>query len=250
MFTSAIVRRPGKNFADGITTSVLGKPDYRKALRQHEAYCNALLRCGLDVTILDAEERYPDSCFVEDTAVILEEAAVIARPGAAARLGEEAGISGILSTFRKLERIESPGTLDGGDIMRAGDHFYIGRSKRTNREGAGQLAGILSGYGYTSSEIVVESVPHLKSGVTFIENGNFVSIGEFLGRFPGSNVINVSNEEGYSSNCLYVNGFLLISEGFPRSKRRLLDLGYTIIELEMSEFRKMDGALTCLSLLL
>jgi dimethylargininase len=186
---------------------------------------------------------------VEDTAVIIEEAAIIMRPGAASRLGEEVEISNILTQYKKIEKIDFPGTVDGGDIMRAEDHFFIGRSKRTNTEGAAQLASILSKYGYTSSEIKVEGVPHLKSGVTYIGNGNFVSIDEFSEVFRGYNVIRVEKEESYSSNCLLVNDVLLISRGYPHTRKKVIELGCKVIELEMSEFRKMDGALTCLSLI-
>jgi dimethylargininase len=101
MYTKAIVRRPGRNFAEGITTSILGKPDFKKALEQHSAYCNALIGCGLELIVLEADERYPDGCFVEDTAIVTEKVAVITRPGAASRMGEEAEISLILSEFRK-----------------------------------------------------------------------------------------------------------------------------------------------------
>jgi len=249
MFTKALLRKPGKNFAEGITTSDLGKPDFRKALEQHKAYCDSLADCGLELIIMDADEQFPDGCFVEDTAVVLEEAAIITRPGAASRIGEETSISRILSKYKKIEKITSPGTVDGGDILRAENHFYIGRSERTNSAGATQLAEILKKYGFTSSEIMVESVPHLKSGATYIGRGTFLSIDEFLNEFPGSNVIRIDKNEAYASNSLLVNGHLLISRGFAGSRRRIPETGQKIIELEMSEFRKMDGALTCLSLL-
>jgi dimethylargininase len=103
MYSKAIVRRPGRNFAEGITTSNLGKPDFEKALEQHSAYCDALKRCGLELTVLEADERYPDRCFVEDTAIVTGKVAVITRPGAASRLGEEAEISKTLSEFRKMD---------------------------------------------------------------------------------------------------------------------------------------------------
>jgi len=114
MYTKTIVRRPGRNFAEGITTSTLGKPDFEKAIEQHSAYCDALKGCGLELIVLEADERYPDGCFVEDTAIVTGEVAVITRPGAASRMGEEAEISEILSEFRKIETIKLPGTMDGG----------------------------------------------------------------------------------------------------------------------------------------
>lgn len=250
MFKKAIVRKPGRNFSDGITTAELGKPDFKKALEQHAAYCFALTRCGLEVMVLEADERYPDGCFVEDTAVVTVEAAVITNPGAPTRQGEETEISRLLERFRKIEKIEPPGTLDGGDILKADNHFYIGLSARTNRAGAAQLTAILTRYGYTSSEIEVASGLHLKSGIAYLGNGNFISVPEFKEIAGSSFVIITDQDESYSANCLAVNDHILIPAGFPESKKMIIDRGYNIIELDMSEFRKMDGGLTCLSLLL
>jgi len=249
MYTKAIARRPGRNFAEGISTSNLGKPDFEKALEQHIAYCDALTRCGLELIVLEADERYPDGCFVEDTAIVTGEVAVITRPGAESRMGEEAEISEILSEFRKIETIKLPGTMDGGDILRVENHFFIGISGRTNREGARQLSSILSKYGFTTSEVEVGKGLHLKSGIAYLGKGNFISFEGFL-KLSGSSAIIISDQgESYSANCLPVNDFLLIPKGFPKSKKKIIELGYNIIELDMSEFRKMDGGLTCLSLL-
>ena len=249
MYSKAIVRRPGRNFAKGITTSNLGKPDFEKALEQHAAYCNALVKCGVELTILEADERYPDGCFVEDTAVVNSKVAIITNPGAVARTGEEVEISRVLSGHWKLETIQFPGTLEGGDILRAESHYYIGLSGRTNREGARQLAAILSKYGFTSSEITVEAGLHLKSDIAYLGKGNFMSTPAFSKMVFPANTVILDPDESYAANCLPVNDFLLIARGFPKSKAKIAALGYNIIELEMSEFRKMDGGLTCLSLL-
>ncbi len=250
MYSKAIVRRPGRNFAEGITTSNLGKPCFEKALEQHSAYCDALTRCGLELIVLEADERYPDGCFVEDTAIVTSEVAVITRPGAASRLGEEAEISKTLSEFRKIETVKLPGTLEGGDVLRVENHFFIGISGRTNRDGARQLSAILSEYGYTASETEVGSGLHLKSGIACLGKDNFISEEGFLKMAGSSGIIILDQEESYSANCLAVNDFLLIPKGFPKSKKKIVELGYSIIELDMSEFRKMDGGLTCLSLLI
>ena len=249
MYTKAIVRRPGRKFAEGITTSNLGKPDFEKAIEQHSSYCDALKGCGLELLVLEADERFPDGCFVEDTAIVTNEVAVITRPGAASRMGEESGISEILSEFRKIETIKLPGTLEGGDVLRVENNFYIGISLRTNREGARQLSSILTRYGYTTSETEVGSGLHLKSGIAYLGKGNFI-LTEGFSKIAGSKGIIISNlEESYSANCLRVNDYLLIPKGFSKSKKKIVELGYDIIELDMSEFRKMDGGLTCLSLL-
>lgn len=249
MYTKAIVRRPGRNFASGITTSDLGKPDFNKALEQHAAYCYALKRCGVEVSVLEADERYPDGCFVEDTAVVTPEVAVITRPGAMSRRGEETEIARVLSGYKNIMSVEPPGTLDGGDILRVEGHYYIGISGRTNREGAEQLTSILARYGYTSSEAQVSAGLHLKSDIAYLGEGNFIATPGFAGVVPAAKVIIPDKEEYYSANCLLVNDFLLRPKGFPKSGKRIADLGYNVIELDMSEFRKMDGGLTCLSLL-
>jgi len=249
MYTKAIVRRPGRNFAEGITTSNLGKPDFEKALDQHSKYCDALKGCGLELIVLEADERYPDGCFVEDTAIVTSEVAIITRPGASSRMGEEAEISGILSEFRKIETIKLPGTLDGGDVLRVGNHFFIGISGRTNWDGARQLSAILAKYNYTASETEVGQGLHLKSGIAYLGKGNFISA-EGFSKIAGSfRIIIIDQDESYSANCLHANDFLMIPDGFPKSKKKIVELGYNIIELEMSEFRKMDGGVTCLSLL-
>jgi len=249
VYTRAIVRRPGRNFANGITTSNLGQPDFSRALEQHAAYCEALIRCGVDLTLLDADDRYPDGCFVEDTAVVNSKVKVISRPGAATRRGEEEEIERVLAGFGPTESITAPGTLEGGDVLRADNHYYIGISERTNAEGASQLSAILSEHGFTSSVIRVEAGLHLKSDIAYLGNGNFISTPVFSHVALPANTIILDPEEYYSANCLRVNDYLLIAKGFPKSRMKILELGYNVIELDMSEFRKMDGGLTCLSLL-
>ena len=249
MYTRAIVRRPGRNFADGISTSGLGRPDFSKALEQHLAYCEALIKCGVELTVLDADERYPDGCFVEDTAVVNSRVKVVSRPGAATRRGEEEAISRVLAGSGPVESITAPGTLEGGDVLRAENHYYIGISERTNVEGAGQLSAILARHGFASSVVPVEAGLHLKSDIAYLGNGNFISTPVFSRIAHPANTIILEPEEYYSANCLRVNDYLLVARGFPKARRKILDLGYSIIELDMSEFRKMDGGLTCLSLL-
>lgn len=148
-FTRAIVKKPGKSYVNGLTTSHLGTPDFELALKQHEAYIEALQKAGLTVTVLEADEEFPDSTFVEDTAVLTEKCAVITNPGADSRNGEIEAMKQVIPRFYDtVESIQSPGYLDGGDVMQVDDHFYIGLSSRTNREGAQQLKDILGKYGY------------------------------------------------------------------------------------------------------
>lgn len=250
IFRYAITRKPGENFSKGLTTN-LGRPDYKLALEQHAHYCQVLRDCGLQINILENDPQYPDCPFVEDIALITEQCAVITNPGDPSRRGEAKSIRDILVNFRALEFIQEPGTVEGGDILRIDNHFYIGISKRTNKKGALQLSAILSNYGYTSSTIPVTSVLHLKTSVTYIGNNTIVATDEFIKKdeFRNLRKIRVDDSESYSANCLMVNGYLLMPQGFPKTKDKVQRLGFVIKELEMSEFRKMDGGITCLSLL-
>jgi len=168
MFTNAIVRKPGANFGKGLTTSDLGAPDFKRMTAQHDAYVRGLSALGLEVTVLAPELEFPDAHFVEDTAVVTPDIAVITNPGALARQGEEKTIEPVLAAFRPIDRIEPPGTLDGGDVLMLGSHFFIGISERTNPEGAEQLGKILERFGNTWTAVDVGKGLHLKSGVNAV----------------------------------------------------------------------------------
>ena len=254
MFQRAIVRPPTANFAEGLTTVDLGVPDFAKALEDHARYCEALERCGLLVTRLSPDARYPDATFVEDTAILTPRGAVLMRPGAPSREGEAAAIEPALRCFFPgLPRIEPPGTVDGGDICEAGDHFFIGISERTNAEGARQLARHLAAWGYTSAEVDVRNVAgilHLKSGIAAIDGKRLVLMEALAGHpaFRGYERVMVAPAETYAANCVRVNDALLVAAGFPRFEADARTLGLDVIALDMSEFQKMDGGLSCLSL--
>ena len=183
-FNNVIVRRPCRAICEGITSAPeLGKPIYEKALQQHDTYIEALKQCGVEVTVLEADERYPDSCFVEDPALITRKCAIITNPGAASRNGEKNEIIGAVKKFfpeDKIEYIKDPGTLEGGDVMMVGDTFYVGLSARTNAEGIRQLTEILNKYGLECIQVPLEKVLHLKTGVNYIENNNMLVSGEFI----------------------------------------------------------------------
>jgi len=254
LFRRAIVRSPAENFADGLTTADLGKPDFRLALAQHEAYCQALEDCGLEVLRLPPDKKYPDSTFVEDTAVLTGRSAIFCRPGAASRIGEVEGVRDSIQCFYSVvHEIAAPGTLDGGDVCEAGSHFFIGLSHRTDEEGARQLGRFLAASGYTSSTVDIrsmQSILHLKSGIACLDNKVLVVMEELAGReeFSGFSLLPVSPKESYASNCILVNDRVLVPAGFPCINGELARRGYKTIPLEMSEFRKMDGGLSCLSL--
>ena len=254
MFTKAIVRTPCTNFAAGLTTVDLGAPDFERALKQHEVYCQTLESCGLDVIRLPPDEQHPDSTFVEDTAILTARGAVITRPGAPSRLGEATQIVPLIrDNFSNVHLIEEPGTVDGGDVCEAGEHFFIGLSQRTNEHGARQLSGFLESFGYASSLIDVRDVSnilHLKSGIAYLGGKQIVLIEALLGfeEFSGYDLICLDSSEDYAANCLEINGKVLVADGFPATKRELEHMGYQTIALDMSEFQKMDGGLSCLSL--
>jgi dimethylargininase len=250
MFSHAIVRKPGIDFAGGITTSNLGNPDYSSMLQQHTAYTQTLQRLGLHVDILEPLPGFPDAYFVEDPAVVLPDVAVLTFPGAKARQGEQDAMEAILSLNLPVERINPPGTLDGGDVMMVDEHFYIGISKRTNSEGAAQLGRILEKCGYVWHTVPVEAGLHLKSSVNYVGNGTLLVTSEFIGRpeFKPYRKVLIDADESYASNTLWINDTLLTPRGFPKTLTKLEKLGLPIIELEMSEARKMDGGLSCMSL--
>jgi dimethylargininase len=254
LFSKAVVRTPGSNFDAGLTTVSLGRPRYDLVLEQHQKYCEALVECGLALTTLEADLRFPDSTFVEDTAILTARGAVLTRPGASSREGE---VDAIRATVEEIYpsplSIHAPGKVDGGDICEAEDHFFIGLSHRTNEEGARQLAAHLGGLGYSSSTTDVRgmtSILHLKSGVSYIGENTLVVMEEMAENeaFRGYEQVVVCEEESYAANCVRVNDRVLVAAGFPKVTAELRARGVDPLVLEMSEFRKMDGGLSCLSL--
>jgi len=236
---------------NGLRSSDLGLPDYDLALKQHDSYVEALRLCGLETILLDADERYPDSVFVEDTALLTPSCAIITRPGAESRRGEVEEMKEILAGYYdNIHEVVEPGTVEAGDIMMAGSHFYIGISGRTNQEGAEQVISLLEKYGMTSSVIKLEKVLHLKTGVSYLENNNLLACDEFLEKkeFQSFNKLAINDYESYAANCIWVNNNVLMPAGYPNTRETILDAGYNIIEINVSEFRKLYGGLSCLSL--
>jgi dimethylargininase len=251
----AIVRAPAANFSAGISSALGGgNPHVAVALEQHERYCETLRSCGLELKRLSADAEYPDSTFIEDSAVLTAEAAIITRPGAASRLGEiPATFEALRGYFDTIWEIKAPGTLDGGDVCEVDGAFFIGVSTRTNSEGARQLAALLGELGHHSVTVDIRTsttLLHLKTGLSYLGDGVFV-VGSDVsldGTLKGYDVIRVTSAEAYAANCIRVNDRVLIAAGYPRLRETLEARGFEVAALAMSEFRKMDGGLSCLSL--
>lgn len=250
MFNHAIVRKPGANFGDGLTMSDLGAPDFNLMTAQHDAYVSVLKDLGLTVIALEPVLDFPDAHFVEDTTVVTPDIAVIANPGALARQGEEKTIAPVLEDFRPTAPIEPPGTLDGGDVLMVGSHFFIGISERTNRQGAEQLGHILERFGNTWTAVDVGKGLHLKSGVNHVGSDTLLLTEAFsrMAAFHGYDKIVLDPKETYAGNTLWINDHLLMPKGFPDTLAKLDKLGLPVRVLDMSEVQKMDGGLTCLSI--
>jgi len=190
---------------------------------------------------------------VEDVAVLTERCAIITNPGADSRKGEEKEIVNTLSEFYPEERIEyisSPGTLEGGDVMMVGNHFYIGLSARTNAAGAEQFIKLLKKYSHTGSVVPLKKVLHLKTGLAYLENNNLLAAGEFVNTpdFESFNKIIIDKKESYSANCIWVNDKVIVPAGYTDTATAIKNAGYEVIPVDTSEYRKLDGGLSCLSL--
>jgi dimethylargininase len=236
---------------NGLSSANIGIPNYNLALKQHSNYVDALKECGLEVLVLDADEKYPDSCFVEDVALLTTKCGIITNPGAKSRRGEIDEMQNILKHYYvDIEKISAPATIEAGDIMMVDTHFYIGLSERTNIEGANQLIKILEKYGLSGSLVKLEKVLHLKTGLAYLENNFLVASGEFLLKkeFQKFNILEIDEDESYAANCIWVNNNVIIPKGFPKAKKVIELTNYNIIEVDVSEFKKLDGGLSCLSL--
>ncbi|MCJ7702485.1 MAG: arginine deiminase family protein [Anaerolineales bacterium] len=250
-FRHAIVKKPGKSLIKGLTTANLGIPNYGKALEQHQAYIHTLEECGLQVHVLAAEEAYPDSVFVEDTALLTPHCAILTNPGAPSRRGETQGLKPVLEKFFDVvEVIQAPGTVEAGDIMMVGPHFYIGLSERTNAHGAEQVIDVLEKYGLSGSLVELSKVLHLKTGVAYLEHNTFLACGELLTHpiFQHFKILAIDEDESYAANCIWINDRVLVPHGYPKARDTIEQAGYDTLPVDVSEFRKLDGGLSCLSL--
>lgn len=250
--TRILSRRPTPNFADGLTTQDLGQPDVDLALAQYEAYLTALRDCGLDVTVLESEANYPDGHFVEDPIIIFHDLAFVCKSGAEQRQGEAEGLLPRLANLRVIEISGDDAYMDGGDILICADRVLVGLSERTTVAGADALRKALQTVkpDIRVDTVKFEGVLHLKSGLTELVPG--VLIHDPLLKTDYSldwaEVITLPAEEGYAADTMPVNDILFLAKGYPTALAIAERYYKKFITLDMSEFQKMDGGLTCLSL--
>lgn len=226
--------------------------DLARARSQHAAYVTALTDLGLSVRELKALPEQPDAVFVEDTALVLDELALITRPGAAVRREECASVSQALAEYRKLQTIEAPGTLDGGDILCADKDIFVGLSTRSNRAGIEQLAHWTSPFGYRVHAIEVKDCLHLKSAVSYLGDRTLLIDPDWIGEaaFESFRCLQRAPGEPGAANVLRVASTLLCSQSFPATEQRLLQAGYRVRSVPSDELAKAEGALTCCSLII
>lgn len=249
----ALVRPPGDSFAQALS-SLDPQPriDVDLARRQHAAYCAALESAGLALIELPPDEAFPDSCFVQDTAVIASDLAVIARLGAPSRRGEEATVRHALQGRKRLAEIQAPGTLEGGDVLVIGTRLFVGLSARTNRAGYAQLRDLLELEGATVESLPVGESLHLLSDCTYLGRGVLLATAACADRpaLAGLECIRVPPEEAYAANALAVDEFVVFPAGYPRTEALIRERGFTVLPVPLSEFAKADGGATCMSLIL
>ena len=225
--------------------------DLERAVAQHAAYAALLRSLELEVVELPTDPAFPDCCFVEDTAVVLDEVALLTRPGAVSRLGEVAAIEAALAAFRPTEPTPPPATLEGGDVLRVGRTLFVGRSARTNEAGVARLAAVAEPLGYRVVGVAVTGCLHLKSAVTALDDQRLLINRAWLDTAPfrSLELVDVAPEEPGAANVLRVAGVVVAHPGFPRTLDRIAALGYDLRPLDISEFLKAEAALTCKSLL-
>jgi dimethylargininase len=246
----AVVRPVPNSYSHCIRTNV-EEIDVDLAKVQHSEYCKALQRLGLKLVLVECDNALPDSCFVEDTAVVLQEKAVICNMSVESRAREVAGVVKVLEKLKQICHVRMPATIDGGDVLRIEDKVLVGLSARTNPEAVDQIRRILRDTSLNVIPVKIRNVLHLKSTCTYLGNGCVIlSRGNFDTEvLRGLRKIVTPRGEEYTADCLTINGTTLMAKGYRRTRRLIENEGFPVEELEISEFRKGDGALTCLSII-
>jgi dimethylargininase len=250
---TAITRDVSPVIADCELSFVPRDPiDVARAIRQHRDYLNALEILGCRVVTLPAEADLPDSVFVEDVAIVVDELAMMTRPGAESRRLEVVSVAEALKKYRPLAFVEAPGTIDGGDVLRMGRAFYVGESARSNASGIAQLRALMAPHGYTVQGVPTRGCLHLKSAVTQLSDDAVLLQPEWVDReaFAAYRIIEVDPAEPHAANVVRIDDSLLMPASFPRTRERLLAAGFKVVPVDVSELQKAEGAVTCCSLLL
>jgi dimethylargininase len=226
------------------------KIDTDLASVQHQQYQSALFSLGCEIVIVPTEPGLADSVFIEDTAIVLDEVAVLCRPGAASRRPEVAGVEVVLQQYRELASIQPPGTLDGGDLLRIDKVIYAGLSTRSNQSGIEQLRSIVVDYGYSVTVVETAKCLHLKSAVSVVGPGTLLINPDLIGKsvFADYELIDVDKDEAHAANALLIGQSLIYSSSYPRTMEKLLARGIEIVPVDVSEVQKAEGAVTCCSL--
>ncbi|GAB3093203.1 dimethylarginine dimethylaminohydrolase family protein [Lysobacter terrae] len=247
----AITREVSPSLGDCQLTHVARTPiDIARAEAQHRSYQRLLASLGCKVLTLDAEPAMPDAVFVEDVAIVLDEIAVMTRPGAESRREEGTSVAELLARYRPLRLIEAPGTLDGGDVLRVGRTLYVGESGRSNAEGRAQLQDAIGEFGYRVVPVAIRDCLHLKSAVTALRDDTLLIQPRWVdaASFPGFRIIEVDPDEEHAANILRIGDTAVMPANFPRTAQRLRDAGIEVATVDVSELQKAEGATTCCSL--
>lgn len=247
----AITHVPSPKMQDYERTFVDDQPiDLALAREQHEGYRSALRECGCEVTVLDVNTSMPDCVFVEDTALVLDEIAVLMSPGAVSRRREPAGIEPEIAKYRPIARITLPATIDGGDIVVSGREIYVGRSPRTNDAGVSALRDAVAPYGYIVSAVPVHGCLHLKTACSALPDGRFLVNASWIDTagFDRERLVPVPEDEPWAGDVLVIGEQIIVSDAFPRTIALLGTQGWRVVPVSVSEFAKAEGGVTCLSL--
>lgn len=225
--------------------------DAAVARRQHAEYERALTDLGCEIRRIEADERYPDCVFIEDTAIVLDEVAILSRPGAESRRGEVDAVAPVLSEYRQVLRIEAPATLDGGDVLRVERTLFVGLSTRTESGAIEQLGRLLGPYGYHVVPVPLGGALHLKTAVTLVAKQTLLIDRSLVsdGAFRGLTLIDVDPEEPFAANALRIGDKVLMPSSFPRTRRLLEDRDIEVVTVDASELAKAEGGVTCSSLI-
>ena len=249
---TALTRKPSPRLQLGERTHIGRDPiDVPRALAQHDIYRATLAVCGLDVHRLDDADAFPDGVFIEDTAVVVDEVAVIARPGAVSRRPEVSGVERALRAYRTTERIGAPATLDGGDVVVTGKTILVGRSERTNEAGARALAAITRPFGYGVTPVRMSGCLHLKSGCTALPDGRLLVNRGWIEvqDLDGFDLVDVASDEAWGGDVAVANDMVIAASMYPKTISILEREGFVVKAVDVSEFAKAEGGVTCMSLI-